>query len=295
MSHRQPGAGRPVLITGCSSGIGRCAAEGLRARGYRVFATVRKVDDVETLTRQGFEALRLDLRDGSSIAAAVDELLARTGGMLFGLFNNGGYGQPGAVEDLPVAALRAQFETNLFGWHDLTRRVLPVMRGARSGRIVQCSSVLGLVVLKYRGAYNASKFALEALSDTLRLELAGSGVHVSLIEPGPIASRFRDNAYAAFRRAIDADASVHRDSYRTLAARLTRRGPEPTLTLGPEAVVRRLVHALESRRPRARYYVTLPTHTLAALRRVLPGRLLDRVLAAASGAAPRTHGGEIRQ
>lgn len=183
---------RAVLITGCSSGIGLCAAEGLKKRGYRVFATARKDADVKRLESRGLESLKLDLTDTDSIAAAVGEISERTGNRLYGLFNNGGYGQPGAVEDLTTDVLRAQFETNFFGSHELTRRVLPVMRIRGEGRIVQNSSVLGLITLKYRGAYNASKFALEGFSDTLRQELRGTNIHVSLIEPGPILSRFRE-------------------------------------------------------------------------------------------------------
>jgi len=280
---------RAVLITGCSSGIGRSVAHGLRVRGYRVLATARREADVTALAAEGFEALPLDLADSSSVREAVAAALERTGGRLYGLFNNGAYGQPGAVEDLSRDTLRAQFECNLFGWHELTVAVLPAMRRQGHGRIVQNSSVLGLVALKYRGAYNASKFALEGLTDTLRLELAGSGIHVALIEPGPILSRFRENAYAAFRRHIDIEASAHREAYRGLERRLAHRGPpEPPFTLGPEAVLAKVVHALESRRPKVRYYVTVPTYTFALLRRLLPYRLLDRVLAGASN-------GEIRR
>jgi NAD(P)-dependent dehydrogenase (short-subunit alcohol dehydrogenase family) len=278
---------RSVLITGCSSGIGLCAARGLQARGYRVFATARRRSDVERLATEGLEALALDLDEPESIGEALEAVLSRTGGSLFALFNNGAYGQPGAVEDLSREVLRAQFETNLFGWHDLTRRVVPVMRRQGGGRIVQNSSVLGLVSLAYRGAYNASKHALEALTDTLRLELRGTGIHLSLIEPGPIESRFRANSHLKFLRNIDRSASPHAARYAAMEARLTREGPAAPFTLPPEAVLRKLVHALESRRPRARYYVTFPTHLFGVLRRVLPDRALDAVLARASGAGRR--------
>ncbi len=273
---------RTLLITGCSSGIGYHCAHAMAARGWRVFASARKREDVERLASEGLEALALDLDDSASIRAAVDEILTRTGGTLDALFNNGAYGQPGAVEDLPRDALRAQFETNVFGWLELTNRVLPVMRAQGHGRIVQNSSVLGLVALKWRGAYNASKFAIEGLTDTLRMELAGSGVHVSLIEPGPITSRFRDNAMEAFDRHIDRDRSPHGAHYERMEQR--RRKPQkPTpFTRGPEAVQKRLVHALESRHPQRRYPVTFPTYLFAALRRVLPTRGLDRILARAS-------------
>jgi NAD(P)-dependent dehydrogenase (short-subunit alcohol dehydrogenase family) len=269
---------RAVLITGCSSGIGLCVANGLKARGYRVIATARKAEDVEALLEQGHESIPLDLRDSASISAAVEEILSRTGGTLYGLFNNGAYGQPGAVEDLSRAVLREQFETNLFGTHELTSRVLPVMRAQGHGRIIQNSSVLGMVALAYRGAYSATKFALEGLSDTLRIELAETNIHVILIEPGPIASRFRANAYAAFTRNIDAESSVHRERYLKMATRFQTKGPVNPGTLPPEAVLKRVLHALESPRPRPRYYVTFPTYLFATLRRLLPWRALDRVV-----------------
>ena len=269
---------KSILITGCSSGIGRCVATGLKNRGYRVFASARKTADVQELAAAGFESLQLDLADSASITAAVDEILSRTNGTLDALFNNGAYGQPGAVEDLTREVLRAQFETNLFGWHELTNRVLPVMRRQGHGRIIQNSSVLGFVALRFRGAYNASKFALEGLTDTLRLELTGTDIHVSLIEPGPISSRFRDNALLAYKENINPDASVHRDKYLRMEERLTKQGAAVAFTLPPEAVLKKVIHALESRRPRARYYVTFPTYLFGFLKRVLSDRLLDRAL-----------------
>jgi NAD(P)-dependent dehydrogenase (short-subunit alcohol dehydrogenase family) len=266
---------RSILITGCSSGIGHACAHGLHARGWQVIASARRQADVERLRSEGLTAVRLDLDDPDSIGEGLAETLAATDGGLDALFNNGAYGQPGAVEDLTRTVLRAQFETNLFGWHDLTRRVIPIMRAQGHGRIVQNSSVLGLIAMAFRGAYVSSKFALEGLTDTLRLELAGSGIHVSLIEPGPIASRFRENAYAAYRRAIERDASAFRDTYARMEERLTTEGPVQPFTLPPDAVLKKLVHALESRRPKPRYYVTFPTHLMAALRRTLPTRGLD--------------------
>ncbi|HHH39958.1 MAG TPA: SDR family oxidoreductase [Sedimenticola sp.] len=270
---------RPVLITGCSSGIGECVAHGLANRGYRVFATARRPADVARLREQGLpESLQLDLDNGASIAAAVEHVLERTGGRLYALFNNGAYGQPGAVEDLEREVLKAQFETNLFGWHDLTRRVIPVMRRQGQGRIIQNSSVLGFAAMRFRGAYNASKYALEGLTDTLRLELHGSGVHVSLIEPGPIESRFRANAHAKWKENVDIEHSVHQAAYRAMEERLAKEGPAVPFTLPPEAVLKRVIHALESRRPRPRYYVTFPTWLFGTLKRVLSTRALDRVL-----------------
>jgi NAD(P)-dependent dehydrogenase (short-subunit alcohol dehydrogenase family) len=267
-----------VLITGCSSGIGLTVARGLDAKGYRVFATARAEADVERLASEGLEALQLDLEDEKSIESALNEVLNRTGGRIYALFNNGAYGQPGAVEDLTTDVLRRQFETNLFGWHELTRRVLPVMRAQGSGRIIQNSSVLGFVSLAYRGAYNASKYALEGLSDTLRLELHDSDIYVSLIEPGPITSRFRENAYRKWQENIDAEHSAHREQYRIMEGRLTKEGPAAPFTLPPEAVLKRVLHALESPRPKARYYVTFPTYLFAFLKRVLPVGVLDSLL-----------------
>jgi NAD(P)-dependent dehydrogenase (short-subunit alcohol dehydrogenase family) len=270
-----------VLITGCSSGIGRECALGLRARGYRVFASARREEDVAALAAEGLEALRLDVDDTASIDAAVREVLARCDGRLYGLFNNAGFGQPGAVEDLTREVLRAQFETNLFGAHELTCRVLPAMRAAGEGRIVQNSSVLGLISMRFRGAYQASKHALEALSDTLRQELRGSGIHVSLVEPGPVVSRFRQNGHALFKRHVDAVASPHREIYRRVEARLAGTGEAP-FTLPASAVLAKVVHALESPRPRPRYYVTVPTYAFGILKRVLGTRALDAVLLAVS-------------
>lgn len=281
--HSQP----TLLITGCSSGIGLAAARTMSARGWRVFATCRQPQDVQRLLEEGLESLPLDLDDSDSIHAAVDEVLRRTGGRLDALFNNGGYGQIGAVEDLPRAALRAQFETNLFGWVELTNRVIPVMRQQRHGRIVMNSSVLGLAALPYRGAYVAAKFALEGLTDTLRLELVGSGIAVSLIEPGPIATRFRENALPHFRRHIDIERSWHREAYRAQLERLEKPGPAAPFTLPPAAVVDKLIHALESRRPRPRYYVTVPTHLIGHARRLLSSRGMDWLLARISGGGRR--------
>lgn len=272
---------KSVLITGCSSGIGLCLAEGLRRRGYRVIATARKAADVATLRDRGLQALRLDLSDSASIRQAVDDALTQ-GGAIDALINNGAYGQPGAVEDLSREVLRAQFETNLFGAVELANLVLPGMRARGAGRIIQISSILGLAALPYRGAYNASKFALEGITDTLRLELAGSGIHVSLVEPGPIRSRFRANALEMFKRHIDAEHSAHRDRYRGVLHRLEKAGPASSFTRPPEAVLRRVIHALEHPRPKARYYVTVPTYLFAAFRRLLPARQLDRILTAIS-------------
>src|SRR3990170_4637282 len=272
---------KTVLIAGCSSGIGNCLARGLRERGYRVFAGARKEADVAALSAAGFESLPLDLDSSGSIRAAVETVLDRTQGRLYALVNNGAYGQPGAVEDLSRETLRAQFETNLFGTQELTNLVIPAMRAQGEGRIIQMSSMLGIVCLAYRGAYNATKFALEALSDTMRLELRNTNIHVSIIEPGPIESRFRTNAYAAFQRNIDREHSVYREYYARVEQRLGGERPLP-FTLPPEAVLKKVIKALETRRPKARYAVTFPTTLFAVLRRILPVRALDSILAAVS-------------
>jgi len=269
---------KAVLITGCSKGIGYACAHGLAKRGYRVIASARQPADVERLAGEGLTCVRLDLDDPQSIADAVARTLELTDGRLYALFNNGAYGQPGAVEDLTREALRAQLETNLIGTHDLTRRIIPIMRRQGEGRIVQNSSVLGLVALAYRGAYVASKFALEGLTDTLRMELRGTGIGVSLIEPGPITSQFRENALAMYRAHIDPEHSPHREAYRAMASRLQQGGAAQPFTLPPEAVLKRLTQALESPRPRPRYYVTFPTHALGGLRRVLSARALDQLM-----------------
>ena len=270
---------RTVLITGCSSGIGLASAREMKARGWRVFATARKKKDIERLKdMEGVESLYLDYTEPDSIKKAVAKVLKATGGRLDALFNNGAYGQPGAVEDLRREVLRAQFEAGFFGWHDLTARLIPVMREQGQGRIVFCSSVLGLVSAPYRGAYCAAKFAVEALADALRMELAGSGIDIVLIEPGPIASRFLEHALEAYRRHIDLEGSHHAEIYRARLARLEE-GGDQTFKLGPEAVALKLVRALESRKPKPRYYVTVPTYAAALLRRVLPTRLLDAIAA----------------
>jgi NAD(P)-dependent dehydrogenase (short-subunit alcohol dehydrogenase family) len=282
---------RSILITGCSSGIGYTCALGMKQRGWRVFASARGEADLERLKREDLEVVHLDYTRPKSIEACAETVLEATDGQLFALFNNGGYGQPGAVEDLQPDVLRAQFEANVFGWHDLTRRLIPAMRDNGAGRIVHCSSVLGLVALKWRGAYSASKFAIEALSDTMRLELEHSGVRVSVIEPGPIRSRFQEHALAHFKANIDIESSVHREAYARLVARNeamlagTRWGYErpdehrsrsllPRYRLGPDAVLAKLVHAVESRNPKPCYRVTAATHAMAVARRVLPARAL---------------------
>ncbi|MCD1265587.1 short-chain dehydrogenase [Shinella sumterensis] len=272
-------ADRPsIIVTGCSSGIGAYCARALKAEGWRVFATVRREEDRVGLVADGIEALLMDYTKPDTIAALTEEVLTRTGGRLDALFNNGAYGQAGAVEDLSVEVLRAQFETNVFGWHDLTRRVIPVMRRQGHGRIVQCSSILGIVPYRWRGAYNASKFALEGLSLTLRMELTGSGIHVSLIEPGPIASRFTANALTQIEKNIDLESSVHADEYRRQLQRLRGESKPARGKLGPEAVHAVLRHALTARSPRPHYIVTTPARQGALLKKLLPASLFYRII-----------------
>ena len=274
-------AQKSVLITGCSSGIGYDAAHALKARGWRVFASCRKLEDCERLRAEGFDSPQLDHADAASMRAALDEVLAATGGTLDALFNNGAFGLPGAVEDLPTDGLREIFETNFFGYHEMTRLVIPVMRAQGHGRIVQCSSVLGLVVLRWRGAYNATKFALEGLNDTLRIEMRDTPIHISLIEPGPVTTKIREKSIPLFEKWIDWENSPRADQYRSgLRKRLYQPSGKPDpFELPPSAVSKKLIHALESPRPRARYYVTKVTYIMGTLRRLLPTRALDWVIA----------------
>jgi len=269
---------KTILITGCSSGIGYDAAVALKNRGYNVIATARKPEDVARLSQQGFTSLQLDLADSQSIQQAVTRMLELTDGRCDALFNNGAFGQAGAVEDLTRDVLRYQFETNLFGTHELTNLLLPVMRKQGHGRIIYNSSVLGLVAMRYRGAYNASKFALEGLADTLRLELHGTNIYISLIEPGPILTNFRQNSLALYKKNIDAEHSVHHAAYTAMEERLEKEGAAVMFTLPAEAVTKKVIHALETNRPKIRYYVTFPTYLFAILKRILPVSWLDNLL-----------------
>ena len=272
---------KTILITGCSTGIGYCVAKGLKRRGYRVIATARRKESVEQLIDEGFESLRLDLADSESIQQAFNEVKQLCDGTLYGLFNNGAFGLPAAVEDLSRKNLSYQFETNVFGWLELTNLVIPLMRQQGYGRIIQNSSVLGFVAMPFRGAYNASKYAIEGLSDTLRLELKDTNIYVSLIEPGPIISQFRANSVKALQENIDIDNSVHREKYLAVLERLNKKGPAAPFTLPPEAVLKRVIAALESKKPKPRYYVTFPTYLFAFLKRTLSHRQLDAILAKA--------------
>lgn len=278
MHKSSPYKDRAILITGCSSGIGYCVAHGLHKRGYNVIASARKTKDVEKLCQEGLQCIQLDLDDSQSIENAVTETLQLSDGKIYALFNNAAYGQAGAVEDLSRKVLRQQFETNLFGTVELTNKILPIMRRQGYGRIIQNSSVLGLITLRFRGAYNASKFALEGLTDTLRHELDETNIHVSLIEPGPITSRFRANAFAAYKKNINAGHSAHREIYQKIEQRLQKQRGSAPFTLPPEAVLKKVIHSLESRRPRPRYYVTVPTYLFGTLKRLLSTPWLDKTL-----------------
>lgn len=270
---------RSILITGCSTGIGHHCALALKEEGWQVFATARREKDLQALKAQGLEAIPLDYTDRSSIDACVKVVLDKTGGKLDALFNNGAFGQPGAVEDLSTDVLRTQFEANFFGWHELTRQIIPVMRAQGHGRIIQCSSVLGFIPMAFRGAYIASKYALEGLTDTMRLELHSSGIHISLIDPGPITSRFRENARIKFVDNIDIENSPFAKRYKKRLSKLESELPD-TFELPPEAVLKKLRHALNASSPKPRYFVTFPTHLMAILKRLLPTRTLDAFLRA---------------
>ncbi|SUO94742.1 SDR family NAD(P)-dependent oxidoreductase [Suttonella ornithocola] len=266
---------RSVLITGCSSGIGYAAAKQLHDKGWQVIASARDASDVERLKAEGLQAVQLDLASPDSIAMALDWTLKLTNGRLDALFNNGAFAIPGAVEDLSRSALAYQLDNTLLGWHELTIAVLPIMRRQGFGRIINNSSVLGLAAMRYRGAYVASKFALEGLTDVLRMELHGSGIYVSLIEPGPITSHFRKNAYLQFNRWIDAKHSLHKVSYLKMIQRLESEKKAP-FTLSPDAVVKVLIHALESKKPKSRYYVTKATWLMGLAKRLLSTQWMDR-------------------
>lgn len=273
---------RTILITGCSSGIGAHCARALKVDGWTVFATARQPSDIEALKADGLSAHYLDYREPDSISALVEAVLNETGGRLDALYNNGAHALPGAVEDLPLAGLREQFDVNFFGWHDLTQHIVPVMRRQGHGRIVHCSSILGLVPMKWRGAYVASKFAVEGLMLVQRMELEGSGIHVSLIEPGPIATRLDYNALKQMERYIDVETSVHRDAYYRRMARLAAGGSKSRFKLGPNAVYDVLKEALENPRPKPHYLVTRPAKFTDFARRFLSKRALYRMLASQS-------------
>lgn len=267
---------KSILITGCSSGIGLCAAKTLAEKDYRVFASARTPADVERLASLGLESLKLDVDDPHSIQQALAKVLKKTGGTLDALFNNAGFVQAGAVEDLTRDMMRRQFETNVFGAMELTNSVIPIMRKQGHGRIIQNTSILGIVAMPYRGAYNASKFALEGFTTTLRQELRGTGIFVSAIVPGPIHSELRKNAMSHYQDNLRDKESVHRELYKKMEKYFfTLTASEKRFTGKPDAVVKKLILALESKRPKAHYYVTFSAHLFAFLRRLLPDSTME--------------------
>lgn len=275
-----------LLMTGCSTGIGYHTAQTLSQLGHTVIATCRQPEDVRRLQSEGFFCIQLDLADSDSIHQALATILTEFE-QIDVLFNNAAFGLPGAVEDLSRAALQHQFETNVFGTQELTNQVIKVMRSQGFGKIIYNSSILGFAAMPYRGAYNASKFAIEGLADTLRLELQSTPLHVSLIEPGPILSQFRANAFRQFQQWIDPNQSVHQSQYQAMIQRLESEGATAPFTLGPDAVTDVVKRILQSTKPKARYRVTFPTKLFAVLKRLLPTIWLDQLLIKAGGDGKR--------
>lgn len=271
---------RTILVTGCSTGIGWTCAKLLKAEGWNVHATARNSSDLKRLKSLGVHAHKMDYRDNGSIHSTFEAVVKQSGGQLDALFNNGAYGQPGAVEDVSTDVLREQFEANVFGWHELTRLCLPVMRNQGHGRVIFCSSILGIVAAPWRGAYNASKFAIEALASTLRLELNGTNIHISLIQPGPVDTRFSETALEKFLNNIDIENSVHSEVYKQELERLSKGAKSSTgrFTVSPEAIYKKLNHALNAKNPKANYPVTLPTHVTNLMKRFLPQNLIDWIV-----------------
>ncbi|SNR46160.1 SDR family NAD(P)-dependent oxidoreductase [Puniceibacterium sediminis] len=269
---------KSILITGCSSGIGLDAARSLSQRGWQVFASARSAEACAMLRDEGLVGLHIDYEDPTTFGPALDTLLGQTGGRLDALFHNGAYAIAGPLEDIPGDAMRAIFQANLIGWHELTNLVIPVMRAQGHGRIVMNSSVLGLVGMKWRGAYVATKFALEGMSDVLRMEMADTGIKVILIEPGPIETDFRKNAILQFEKWIDWERSARVEQYRASLLDQLYKGSSKGPQWPASAVTDALIHAVENNRPRARYHVTTPTKVMAVMRRLLPTRMLDWLL-----------------
>ncbi|WP_115708998.1 SDR family NAD(P)-dependent oxidoreductase [Legionella sainthelensi] len=267
-----------ILITGCSSGIGFDAAFALKKRGHRVIGSCRKEEDVEKLLSIGLEAVQLDVSDSSSIRNAFAKVLAKTEGRIDVLINNAGYGQAGALEDITREVLRTQFETNVFGLVELTNLAIPVMRKQGHGRIINISSILGIISMPFRGAYNASKYAVEGISDTLRLELQSSGIDVITVEPGPIESRFRDNCVDSSLNYIEKQHSYFSKQYERMLEEFKQKKSASIFTKQPDAVIKKLHHAIESKRPKAKYPVTIPSYLMILLKRILTTKMLDKIL-----------------
>lgn len=271
-------ATKTVLVTGCSSGIGAATARVLRDAGWTVYPTARKEEDLAALKADGFDAVRLDLADEASVACAAAEFLEKCGGRPGALVNNAGYCQAGALEDLGRAALRAQFEANVLGPQQLIRAVLPAMKACGAGRIVTVSSVFGRIASPLVGAYCASKYAVEALGDTLRIELSGTGVWASLVEPGAVLSRFRKNAAEALAANTEAGGDFEGMYEREVERRRRQVKKRDFFTRPPEEVAAKIRHALESPRPWRRYRVTPAAWLVEVAVRVLPQALTDVIL-----------------
>ena len=265
-----------ILITGCSSGIGYDTAFYLQNRGYKVYATARKEEDVQRLNKEGLESYLLDVTDSDSIKNILN-IIIKNDNELYAVFNNAGFGQLGAVEDIATNILKEQFETNFFGLHELTRQTLKIMRKQGYGRIIQHSSVLGLISLRFRGAYNASKYAVEGLCDTLRLELLDTNIFVSTINTGPVRSDFRKNAIKKFKQNVVSDDSVFKKEYEEELLSVKEKDSD-FFTKDSDVVIKNITHALESKKPHPRYYNTLATHLLGGFKRILSTRLLDNIL-----------------
>ena len=270
---------KAILISGCSTGIGLKTAEVLQARGYQVIASCRRENDIENLKARGLKhVIQLDVACSTSIDRAIESALSLCDGKLFALFNNAGFGQPGALEDVSREVLRQQFETNVFGVHELTQKLIPTFLRQGDARIIQHSSILGLLGMSGRGAYCASKYALEGLTDVMRLELRNTPIKISLIEPGPILSDFRKNSLLALKQNIDIENSRHRALYEAAITRMETEGPAMPFTLPAGAVTKRVIRILESRNPKPRYYVTTPTYFLSAMKRILPHRAFSALV-----------------
>lgn len=272
---------RAVLITGCSSGIGRATAQRLNDAGWTVYATARRRDALAELEQAGCHALALDVTDEQSMRLAVQVVEDREGAV-GALVNNAGYSQSGAVETVPLQALRAQFETNVFGLVRMCQLVLPAMRAQRSGRIVNLSSMGGKLTFPGGGAYHASKHAVEAISDALRFEVRGFGVDVIVIEPGLIRTDFGATAGQGIPRdagAGDDPYAAFNDAVGVASESAYERGPLARLGGPPEAVARTIAAALDARRPRSRYTVTVSAKVMIAQHALLPDRAWDAFMA----------------
>jgi short-subunit dehydrogenase len=264
-----------ILITGCSTGIGLETAQYLKYKGYQVFTTARQEKDVEKLKSLGFEAFLLDVREKQTIENTLKSILAITGGTLDVVFNNAGFGQPGAIEDLRTEVLKEQFDTNVFGLHEVTIQVLPIMRAQGYGKIIQHSSVLGLISLKFKGAYNASKYAIEGLTDTLRQELLDTSIQATVLNTGPVLSEFRETAKQKARDNIDIEHSRFKSSYEEHLSSVKSTVP---FTLKAVEVAKVVESIIKSKDIKPRYYITKATYILGYLKRVISTSLLDKIL-----------------